>query len=164
VGLRKGGSPPAQRVVGLALSENGKDFGPPKQVLKPHDLYPPEKGFDGYSTPAAAVSGGKVHLFYDVGYFVADAPHAWSQVALHHAVSADGRTGWVQDKEAIITRSQARWTGLEVRAPSPLFEGSLLRLWFAGNADPNAFIETVQKTGRTDLFGIGYAELPAASK
>jgi predicted GH43/DUF377 family glycosyl hydrolase len=164
VSLRQGGQPPARRVLGLALSENGKEFGSPELVLEPHDLYPPEKGFDGYSTPAAAVSNGKMHLFYDIGYFNAKSAHAWSQVALHHAVSADGRTKWVQDKEAITTRDRARWTGLEVRAPAPLFEGNRLRLWFAGNANPNEFIETVRSTGRTDLFGIGYAELPAAPK
>jgi predicted GH43/DUF377 family glycosyl hydrolase len=159
VGLRQG-SPPARRVIGLATSENGREFSPPEEVLKPHELYSPEKGFDGYSTPAAAVSNGKVHLFYDVGYFNADVSRKWSQVALHHAVSENGRTGWVQDQEAIVTRNHAEWTGLEVRAPAPLFEEGRLRLWFAGNAEPGKFIDAVRATGTTNLFGIGYAESP----
>jgi predicted GH43/DUF377 family glycosyl hydrolase len=157
VGLRQG-APPARRVIGLATSENGRDFSPPEEVLAQHELYPPEKGFDGYSTPAAAVAGGKVHLFYDVGYYSADASHKWSQVALHHAVSEDGRTGFVQDQAAIVTRNHAEWTGLEVRAPAPLFEEDRLRLWFAGNAEPDRFIDAVKATGTTKLFGIGYAE------
>jgi predicted GH43/DUF377 family glycosyl hydrolase len=158
VGLRKGEGPPASRVIGLATSVNGRDFGPPEPVLKPNALYSPHQGFDGYSTPAAAVSEGKMHLFYDVGYFDASSPNPWTQVALHHAVSPDGRTHWLQDREAIVARRHARWTGLEVRAPSPLFDGNRLRLWFAGNADPKEFIQAVQDTRRTDLFGIGYAE------
>jgi len=164
VGLRAGGDPPVRRVIGLATSKDGTEFGPAQEVLAQHSLYPPEKGFDGYSTPSAAVDGGKVHLFYDVGYFDARAAHKWTQVALHHAVSSDGRTGWVQDGEAITTRARADWTGLEVRAPSPLFEGGRLRLWFAGNANPDRFVADVRATRRTGLFGIGYGELPAAPK
>lgn len=161
VGLRQGGSPPASRVIGLAVSENGTDFGVPEAVLRASSLYGPEKGFDGYSTPAAAVRGGKMHLFFDVGYFNTKAKHVWTQVALHHAVSTNGRAGWIQDKAAIATRAQFPWLGMEVRAPSPLFDGTRLRLWFAGNAEPDAFINEVRTTGRTSLFGIGYAELPA---
>lgn len=164
VGLRQGGTPPASRVIGLATSENGRAFSAPEPALKPNDLYPPQKGFDGYSTPAAAVIQGKMHLFYDVGYFDDKAEHKWVQVALHHAASSVGRGGWTQDPKAIVRLGQARWLGMEVRAPAPLFDGTRLRLWFAGNADPSEFIETVQKTGRSDLFGIGYAELTGVPK
>jgi hypothetical protein len=160
VGRRPGGDPPARRVIGLAVSENGRDFGPPQPVVAAHDLYPASQGFDGYSTPAAVVLDGKVHLFYDVGYYRAGARHSWTQVALHHGVSPDGRTGWVQDRQAICTRRHARWTSLEVRSPSPLVEGRRLRLWFAGNADPPEFLDEVRSQHRTALFGIGHAERP----
>jgi predicted GH43/DUF377 family glycosyl hydrolase len=160
VGLREGGKPPVRRVIGLAVSENGRDFGPPTLVLEPGDLYPPSRGFDGYSTPAAAVIGGKMHLFFDVGLFLPDTPHPWTQVALHHAVSSDGRNAWKQDEQAILTRHHAPWTALEVRAPAPLVDGDRLRLWFAGNADHHDFVDEVRAKHRTALFGIGHAERP----
>jgi hypothetical protein len=160
VGLRAGGKPPARRVIGLAVSEDGRAFGAPEPVLAAEARYLPAQGFDGYSTPAAAIVGGKVHLFCDAGYYRAGAPRPWTQVALHHAVSADGRSAWEQDRAAICTRYLAPWTALEVRSPSPLADGDRLRLWFAGNADPSAFIDEVRARGRTALFGIGHAERP----
>lgn len=160
VGLREGGNPPVRRVIGLATSRNGKDFGQPEPVLEQSDLYPPAQGFDGYSTPAAVVIDEKVHLFCDVGFFRKDDPHAWTQVALHHAVSADGRTGWTQDRRAIAIRGQAHWHSLEIRSPAPLVDGSRLRLWFAGNADPHDFEAEVRSAHRTAQFGIGHAERP----
>jgi hypothetical protein len=158
VGIRAGAKPPAKRVIGLAVSENGKEFGPAEPVLGQDALFPTDRGFDGYSTPAAAVNGGKVHLYYDVGLFQPGGTHAWTQVTLRHAVSADGRTGWTQDAAVIAKRGQFPWLGMEVRAPSPLFKGGRLRIWFAGNAKPDAFLEDVRSTRRTSLFGIGCAE------
>lgn len=161
ISVRAGSNPPARRVIALARSENGRDFSPPEPILEPTALYPSSLGFDGYSTPAAAVIGDKVHLFYDVGHFRAKDPHVWTQVALHHAVSADGRTAWTQDREAIVTRRHAAWTALEVRSPSPLVVGNKLHLWFAGNADYHDFQDEVRAKHHTALFGIGHAERPA---
>jgi hypothetical protein len=90
VGLRPGGHPPARRVIALARSADASRFGAPKAVLEQGELYPAKLGFDGYSTPAAAIRGGRVHLFYDVGHFDPAAERKWTQVALHHAVSDDG--------------------------------------------------------------------------
>jgi hypothetical protein len=78
VGLRPGGDPPARRVIALAKSADASRFGAPKVVLEQGDLYPARLGFDGYSTPSAAVRDGRVHLFYDVGYFDPGAEHQWS--------------------------------------------------------------------------------------
>ena len=69
VSLRSGGRPPARRVIALAKSADASRFAAPKVVLEPGDLYPARLGFDGYSTPSAALHEGRVHLFYDVGHF-----------------------------------------------------------------------------------------------
>ena len=126
--------PPARRVIALAKSADASLFDAAKVVLEQSDLFPATLGFDGYSTPSAAIHEGRVHLFYDVGYFNPNAERKWSQVALHHAVSDDGETGWTQDPKAIFTNRSFGWTSLEIRSPTALFEGDVLHLWFAGNA------------------------------
>lgn len=157
VGLRGGGSPPAKRVIALATSDDGAHFGMSQVVLEQSALYPTELGFDGYSTPSAVLHEGKMHLFYDVGYFNRDASRKWCQVALHHAASDDGETNWIQDSKAIFTRGSFDWTSLEIRAPTALFEKDVLRLWFAGNANVEEFLPDVRQTGKTRMFGIGSA-------
>ena len=157
VGLRPGGAPPVRRVIALAKSADASHFEAPKVVLEQGDLYPAKLGFDGYSTPSAAIRDGRVHLFYDVGYFDPHAEHKWTQVALHHAVSDDGETGWEQDPRAIFTSRSFGWTSLEIRSPTALFEGDVLHLWFAGNAKVEEFVPEVKQTGRTGKFGIGHA-------
>lgn len=157
VGKRPGSGPPARRVIALARSADGSRFASPKVVLEQSDLYPASLGFDGYSTSAAAVRAGRVHLFYDVGYFDPHAERKWTQVALHHAVSDDGETNWVQDSRAIFTTRSFGWTSLEIRSPTALFEGDALHLWFAGNARVDEFLPEVKQTARTRKFGIGHA-------
>jgi hypothetical protein len=157
VGLRPGGNPPARRVIALAKSADSSHFGAPKVVLEQSDLYSAKLGFDGYSTPSAAIHDGHVHLFYDVGYWSPNSERKWAQVALHHAVSNDGETSWTQDRKAIFTRRSFGWTSLEVRSPTALFDGDVLRLWFAGNAEVEEFLPEVKQTGRTKKFGIGFA-------
>jgi predicted GH43/DUF377 family glycosyl hydrolase len=155
VGLRAGGEPPIRRVISLATSADGSRFGAPRVVLEQNELFPASLGFDGYSAPSAIVHEGRVHLYYDVGYWDSSAERKWTQVALHHAVSDDGETNWTQDAGAILTRRSFPWTSLEIRSPSVLIEGDQVRLWFAGNARVDEFLPDVKKTGRTRLFGIG---------
>jgi predicted GH43/DUF377 family glycosyl hydrolase len=162
VGLRPGGDPPVRRVIALAKSADASHFEAPKVVLGQSDLFPPKLGFDGYSTPSALIHDGRVHLFYDVGYFSPHAEHQWTQVALHHAVSDDGETGWSQDPEVIFTNRSFGWTSLEIRSPTALFEGDVLHLWFAGNARVEELLPEVRRSGRTRKFGIGYATRRAA--
>jgi hypothetical protein len=84
------------------------------------------------------------------------ADHKWTQVALHHALSENGETDWVQDADPILTRRSFAWVSMEVRAPAALFDGPDLKLWFAGNTLPEDFLAEVRSTGRTAKFGIGY--------
>jgi predicted GH43/DUF377 family glycosyl hydrolase len=142
-GLRPSGEPVSKHVIALAKSVDGSSFGPLTPVLEPHATYPATSGFEGYSTPHAAVYNNRVHVFHDVAYM--DGAE-WTQVALHHAVSADGETGWSQDTNPIFTRHTFDWTEREIRSPAVLFDGSLLKLWFAGD-DVIA----------TQKLGIGYA-------
>jgi len=162
VGLRAGGNPPAKRVIALAQSRDGSSFTPLRAVLEQSDCYPAQLGFDGYSTPSAAYDGQRVHLFYDVGYFSAAAERKWTQVAIHHAVSPDGVTDWRQDADPIITRQSFPWARMEVRAPTALFEGETVRVWFAGNNWPQDFLEEVKSTRKTKQFGIGLLTRAAA--
>jgi len=160
VGLRGGGSPPAKRVIGLATSNNGTEFGPAEAVVEQTLPYTVEAGFDGYSTPSATVHEDKVPLFYDVGHWDEKAEHKWSQIALHHAVSNDGRAKWSQDSAAIVTRNNAPWTNLEVRSPHALFEDGRVMLWYAGNAKVSEIMDDVRASGKTRRFGIGLATRP----
>lgn len=145
-------------MIALAKSADASQFDAPRGILGQSDLYPATLGFDGYSTPSAVIHDGRVHLFYDVGRFDPRAEHKWTQVALHHAVSDDGETAWAQDPEAVFTNRSFRWTSLEIRSPTALFEGDVLHLWFAGNAKVEEFLPEIKQTGRTMKFGIGHAE------
>ncbi len=163
VGLRGGNGPPVKRVIGLATSDDGMQFSPPEAVLEQNVLYPPSKGFDGYSTPSATVCEGRIHLYFDVGLWDEQKERKWSQVALHHAVSEDGRNNWIQDGAAIVTRNQAAWTRMEVRSPNVLFEDDRVMLWFAGNALVEDIKDAILTTGKTRLFGIGFGAHPMDS-
>ncbi|MBV8594340.1 MAG: hypothetical protein JOZ27_08585 [Caulobacteraceae bacterium] len=63
---RPGGRPPQDQSIGLAKTSDGVTFGPAVKVLSQSALYPPEKGFAGYSTPQPFELDGRVHLLYDV--------------------------------------------------------------------------------------------------
>jgi predicted GH43/DUF377 family glycosyl hydrolase len=130
-GARKGGVKPANKsVIGLAISDDGLHFSDPVQVLEQGSVYPvtaPEK-YLGYSTPSALAMGGRLHLFYDV---IASKPR-WEQVAIHHAVSSDGYR-WKEDEKPLLHKRDFSWTGDEIRAPSAVLDGSIVRLWFAGH-------------------------------
>lgn len=144
-GTRKGGvKPPNKSVIGLSISDDGLHFSDPVQVLEQGSVYPvtaPEK-YLGYSTPSALAIGGRLHLFYDV---IASKPR-WEQVAIHHAVSSDGLR-WKEDKKPLLHKRDFSWTGDEIRAPSAVLDGNIVRLWFAGH-----------DRGQLQNAGIGYAE------
>ena len=142
LGARPGAKPPQIMTIGLATSTDGTHFDTPRRVLAQDDaLFPPGKGFAGYATVSAVVDQGRMHLFYNV---IANPKMSGSdieQVALHHAVSGDGETGWRQDKRPILTRADLDWTddGLEFKHvyivgmedtlfPSPMSSGSAKEL------------------------------------
>ncbi len=118
------------QTIGLVVYD-GTNWDAPRRVLTPDLLiYPRSSGdeYIGYSTPNAAVIDGKVHLFFDV---VLNSP--WTQVKIHHAVSSDGESGWIQDSGALLQRSDYYWTESEIRSPSVLVYGGNLYLYFAGH-------------------------------
>lgn len=118
------------QTIGLVVFD-GTDWGPPRRVLTPDlSIYPRNSGdeYIGYSTPNAVVIDGKVHLFFDVAL---NSP--WTQVKIHHALSSDGETSWVQDSEALLERSDYSWTEEEIRSPSALLYDGKLYLYFAGH-------------------------------
>jgi hypothetical protein len=109
----------SSQVIGLVTSTDGSSFGAPELVLEPdRTLYPRADGWVGFSTPSAVVVGGTVHLFTDVANDAGDPSYqeTWLQVALQHAASPDGRTGWVQDTSFIHEREDFAWTQREIRA------------------------------------------------
>jgi predicted GH43/DUF377 family glycosyl hydrolase len=114
------------QTIGLTVFD-GTSWSAPEKVLEPDLTLYPRSGYTGYSTPNAAVRDGKIHLYFDV---VAD---PWKQVKLHHAVSADGITGWISDSAPLMNREDFSWTADEIRSPSALLHNGKLYLYFAGH-------------------------------
>lgn len=117
--------------IGMIESKDGINWSTPQQVLKPAAaIYSRNNNIKGFSTPAAAVIGGNVHLFTNV---VTENPY--QQIALHHAWSKNGINGWTQDTGPFLTRDKQSWTKDGIVSPSVLpIAGSKIHLWFAGNA------------------------------
>ena len=141
VGLRGKEGPTPKRTIGVSISSDGYTLGDPIKVLEQGSLYPPTKGYGGYSTPSAMILNDSIHLFYDV---VLDIPD-FVQVAIHHAISEDG-IDWVEDDKPIFIRNSFDWTHREIRAPCVIHDEGLLKMWFAGD-------DYVKK----GIWGIGYA-------
>lgn len=132
------------QVIGLITSGDGSSWSSPVRVLRPDQkIYArkPDSSTNylaGYSTPYAIVLEDEMHLFFDVArqYDVAPAPIAetWLQEKLHHAYSSDGVTGWTQDSSPIKSKSDFSWTTREIRSPAAFLDGTVLRLYFAGDS------------------------------
>jgi predicted GH43/DUF377 family glycosyl hydrolase len=131
------------QVVGVMTSADGVNWSsPPVLAFKPDQtVYPRGSNWVGYSTPNAVVIDGKVHVFVDVAN---DGSGKWTQVALQHASSADGLTGWTQDTAPIRRLADFTWTAREIRSPAAFLDGTTLRLYFAGD-----------DIGNTNAWGIG---------
>jgi hypothetical protein len=163
VGARPGGQPPQLQTIGLAKTSDGTTFEPSVKVLVQSSLYPPEKGFAGYSTPAAFELGGHVHLVYDVALYQRRGDPDWQQVALHHAVSqGDGETDFVQDPAPWMTRDDFGWTSGEILGPTALVDGTTLRVWFAGHVRRADLGPMIRRGISGAEFGIGYATRPTS--
>jgi len=59
-----------------------------------------------------------MHLFYDV------AEDPFVQTKIHHAVSNDGVTNFVQDNQEVFDRSMFSFTTSEINGPSSLLDGT----------------------------------------
>lgn len=162
VGARPGGSPPQLQVIGLATSRDGSTFDNAHAVMKQSPLYPPEKGFVGYSCPMPVERNGSIHLFHNVAWYDANSEPQWQQVAIQHAVSSDGQSNWVQDAAPIFTRDSLDWTHGGIIGPSALFDGDTLKIWFGGHSEPKDFAKLAMRGWKGREFGIGYATSSAS--
>ena len=125
------------QTIGVITSSDGIAWSAPALAFKPDQtVYPRTSNWVGYSTPNAVVIDGKVHVFVDVAN---DGSGNWTQVALQHAYSADGLTGWTQDPAPIRRLTDFTWTAREIRSPAAFLDGTTLRLYFAGDDLPNAW-------------------------
>jgi hypothetical protein len=159
VGARASGVPPQDQSIGLAVTKDGEHFGPQLRVLTQASIYPPEKGFAGYSTPSPFELHGRVHLLFDVVLSLKGANPDWQQVALHHAYSvSDGRGDFVQDDKPIFTRNSFPWTLGEVIGPSALVDEGKVKMWFGGHVPIGSLGPLVQRGYSGNEFGINYAE------
>jgi hypothetical protein len=163
MGARPGGEPPQLQTIGLATTRDGRVFDKPRVVLAQADFYPPSQGFVGYSTPAAAVSEGSVHLFYDVAAFVESGNPQWQQVALHHAVSDDGETNFRQDSGPLLVREDFHWTSGEILGPAALIDGDRVKIWFSGHVSYGELAPLVNRGYRGKEFGVGFASIDLAA-
>ena len=130
------GQPPAKISLwrATALDTSGTRFDTPVKALEQSALYPASAGYEGYSTPAVVLYNGQVHLFYGVYKYFPGEPNEHVHVAIHHAVSADGRSGWQEDSRPLLRRGDLTWASQEVYAPTAVVDGTTLRLWFSGNS------------------------------
>jgi predicted GH43/DUF377 family glycosyl hydrolase len=160
IGARKGGNPPQWQTIGLIQSEDGQHFDTPFQLFGQSSLYPASKGFVGYSTPAAYVLDGKVHLVYDVAHYQKNRNPEWQQIAIHHAVSEDGMKNFVQDKQPILTRKDFSWTSGEISGPFVLIDSQQIKLWFAGHVSIPELAPMIQRGWKGNEFGIGLISRP----
>ncbi|MEM9369456.1 MAG: hypothetical protein AAGD07_26090, partial [Planctomycetota bacterium] len=158
VGAREGGGPPLQS-IGLITSADGRSFDEPRLVLGQGPNYPASKGFAGYSSPAAIVRKGKVELYYSVAHVQKGANPEWQQVAVHRAVSADGRGEFEEDNLPILVRDSNGWTSGEVLAPSLLADDGLIKIWYGGHVRNNDLGPLIQRGFSGPEFGIGYATI-----
>jgi sucrose-6-phosphate hydrolase SacC (GH32 family) len=162
VGARAGGDPPQSQTIGVATSDDGVSFSRPRIALAQSPTYPPEQGFVGYSTPAALVANGGIHLFYDVAHYRRGRNPEWQQVALNHAVSRDGGLTFHQDPAPLFARTDFTWTQGEILAPCVLLDGDRVLMWFGGHV-PNAELGPLILRGfKGREFGIGMAVADAA--
>jgi len=120
------------QVVGVITTTDGASWTQPALAMKPDQtVYPRTSNWVGYSTPNATVIAGRMHLFVDVANDHGD--NTWTQEAIHHALSPDGLTGWLQDPAPLRRKADFIWTQRELRSPAVLLDGTLLRLYFAGD-------------------------------
>ncbi len=162
-GARASGQPPQDQSIGLATTTDGEHFGPQMKVLTQAPVYPPEKGFAGYSCPQPFELNGRVHLLYDVALNIKGAEPEWQQVALHHAVSStDGRGDFVQDALPIFTRNSFPWTLGELDGPAALVDDGKVKMWFGGHVPTNELPRLAIRGFSGNEFGIDYAEKDVA--
>lgn len=163
VGARPGGNPPQLQTIGLARTKDGERFGPPQRVLEQASIYPPEKGFCGYSCPSPFELNGKVHLLFNVAMNIKGDNPEWQQAALHHAVSADGISGFVQDEQPIFTRNSFEWTSGGIIGPSALVDEGKVKMWFGGHVPASEFGPLVKRNYAGREFGINFAQRDVAA-
>jgi hypothetical protein len=149
--------------IGLTTSADGSTFDTPRRVLSQDEsLFPPSKGYAGYATVSAVAYQGRVHLFYNVVSNPQLSGSDIEQVALHHAVSDNGVSGWRQDPRPIFVRSDFDWTEGGIISPSVIIENGKVRMWFAGHMSKFSFLKLALGGWKGRQFGIGYAEAPEA--
>jgi predicted GH43/DUF377 family glycosyl hydrolase len=120
------------QVIGLMTSGDGQTWSTPAEAFAPDQVvYPRTANWVGFSTPNAAVLGGAVHVFTDVANDFGT--NNWTQVQLHHAASANGTSGFVQDTTPLHVTTDFTWTAREIRSPAVLLDGTTLHLYFAGD-------------------------------
>ena len=158
MGTRPGGNPPQLQHIGLATSTDGRTFGEQQKILGQSATYPPEKGFVGYSTPAAIVHDGNIHLVYDIAAYGEHNEPQWAQLAIHHAVSSDG-INFKEDALPMLTRKDFSWTSGEIIGPTLLIDDDKVKLWFHGHVSYEELAPFIRRGMKGPEYGIGYAEI-----
>lgn len=146
--------------IALSISTDGSNFthydadndGNRDAVLVQSSNYSVEDNYRGYSTPFPVIdSQGMLHLFYSVVNY--PTPGAWSQIAIAHATSSDGKS-FTEIEHDVFTNGRGDWKDQETWGPSVLQEDNRFKIWFAGQDG----ITYNAVTGFYDgIFGIGYA-------
>jgi hypothetical protein len=155
---RAGGNPPQDQTIGLAKTSDGEHFQSPTKVLAQSPLYPAAKGFVGYSAPSAFELNGSVHLLYDVALYQRNGNPEWQQVAVHHAVSADGETNFIQDDLPLFTRNQFPMARGEIIGPTGLVDDGYIKIWFAGHVPVSQLGPLINRGFSGEEFGIYYVQ------
>lgn len=121
--------------IGLVRTLNGDAIIDTLSIVSlPTDVYPLTSNYEGLSTPSATMVGDTIYLFTDVMQIVLSDSN--TQVALHQFKSYGDLSKWYHSSVPIHTKDDFTWTDgnntSQLLAPTPLYEGNKLRLWYSG--------------------------------
>ncbi len=137
----------------LATSTDGTNFtqhrdgsGNREPVWSLTSSYPPSVNPRGYSTPEITIGpDGYFHLTHDVVFD----PNGFDQFALAYARSSDG-INFEEVSANIVANTDLPWLSGYVLAPSMIFDGDKLALWFTGGEVLVSFNTWTFGTARVD--------------
>lgn len=122
-------------VIGL-MTYDGSTWSAQQEVMRPDQAVFPRLSspyYKGFSTPAATIINGQVHLFVTAVIQKTDQGIAYKHTKIHHAYSLNGESNWIQETTAIADLLDLSWHSFDIISPTVLLDGNRVFLWHGGN-------------------------------